>query len=425
MKKASQTSDSFVHNLARSWQDQPGAEEMFHYVFREWPIYSLNKRSEERACSAPSKFAQNWLEEKGYSCQLVYNWKDLKSSVRVDDDDDEGYGYPEPVKYESVDDDNVMMDDSLSDDEKAEILDFLHKNRVHEESSTSFIFELYKVTRADDESFKAVMAVSNRISPSNFAVDVAHNSEAFDEILPELFKKFENFPPTIRKAEEFYLVTTTPTGALRLQPFKLTKSVDNVMDNYEDEFTDIHKHVVEKLENSHKGIVLLYGEPGTGKTSYLRHLIRSCKSKVAFLPPDLAPQMSTPAFLTFLTSNPNLVLIIEDAENVLETREAGNNQAVANILNVSDGLLGDALRIQIIATFNTQIEKIDTALRRPGRLIAEYHFKALSLKKTKELMKRIHGDGVVAMKQMTLAEIYAHKEPKFKEEKVTNAFGFV
>ena len=34
--------------------------------------------------------------------------------------------------------------------------------------------------------------------------------------------------------------------------------------------------------------VLLYGKPGTGKTSYIRFLIASLKKNIIFLPPNMA-----------------------------------------------------------------------------------------------------------------------------------------
>ncbi len=53
------------------------------------------------------------------------------------------------------------------------------------------------------------------------------------------------------------------------------------------------------------------------------------------------------------------------------------NQAVSNILNLLDGLMDDSLHQPIIATFNCEISKIDTALLRNGRLNANHEFKKL------------------------------------------------
>ena len=65
----------------------------------------------------------------------------------------------------------------------------------------------------------------------------------------------------------------------------------------------------------------------------------------------------------------NSVLVIEDAERVISDRQGhGSSAGVSNILNLTDGILGDCLNIQIIATFNMARERIDSALLRKGRL---------------------------------------------------------
>ena len=62
------------------------------------------------------------------------------------------------------------------------------------------------------------------------------------------------------------------------------------------------------------------------------------------------------------------------------------NSNLAMILNITDGILGESLGIQIIATFNTDVQNIDPALKRKGRLKSAYEFKALSPEKANVLL---------------------------------------
>ena len=58
----------------------------------------------------------------------------------------------------------------------------------------------------------------------------------------------------------------------------------------------------------------------------------------------------------------------EDAEKVIGDRQnSGSSVGVSNLLNLSDGILGDILNIHVIATFNMDKERIDSALLRKGR----------------------------------------------------------
>ena len=102
--------------------------------------------------------------------------------------------------------------------------------------------------------------------------------------------------------------------------------------------------------------------------------------------------MTKPGFLPFLMQHPNSILIIEDAENIIRDRTNDSylpNQAVANLLNLSDGLLGDAMHQQIICTFNCDVQGLDPALMRDGRLVIEHKFDKLSPQNAKQICKQL------------------------------------
>jgi hypothetical protein len=124
--------------------------------------------------------------------------------------------------------------------------------------------------------------------------------------------------------------------------------------------------------------------------------------------------MTKPGFLPFLMQHPNSVLIVEDAENIIRDREQDKflpNQAVANLLNLSDGLLGDAMHQQIICTFNCDVKGVDPALLREGRLVIEHKFDKLSVENARRMCVElgIPGNGENIHESITLAEIYARK----------------
>jgi hypothetical protein len=77
-----------------------------------------------------------------------------------------------------------------------------------------------------------------------------------------------------------------------------------------------------------------------------------------------------PDFKDLLIDNPNTVVIVEDAENIIMDRRTSGSSAVSNLLNISDGLLADFLNVQLICTFNSSVIMVDSALMRKGRLIA-------------------------------------------------------
>jgi hypothetical protein len=199
--------------------------------------------------------------------------------------------------------------------------------------------------------------------------------------------------------------------------FELPKYDLDIQTNYGTDFIPIHEKIIDRLStNDGKGLVLLHGTPGTGKTHYLKYIASQISNKqILFIPPFLADFLTSPDMIPFLIRNKNSILFIEDAEKVITDRSDTSSVGVANILNLTDGILSDILNIQIVATFNMDKQKIDPALLRKGRLIAEHEFSALSVEMSNELLKKLGSDVVVDTK-MTLTEIYNIAEPEFKEE---------
>ena len=186
--------------------------------------------------------------------------------------------------------------------------------------------------------------------------------------------------------------------------------------NYGTQFLKVHEVIMKRLNTPNdKGIILFHGDPGTGKTSYIKYLTRLITDKeILFIPPSMAESLSEPSIIPFLMEHKNSVLIVEDAERVIADREGnGSSMGVSNILNLTDGILGDCLNIQVIATFNMKREKIDQALLRKGRLIAEHKFTKLTIDESNSLLKHIGKEGEVT-ESMTLADIYNIDEELFK-----------
>lgn len=197
---------------------------------------------------------------------------------------------------------------------------------------------------------------------------------------------------------------------------------------YNDDFKEPYKYLVEQLESGNKGVALLYGGAGTGKSNLIRHLTKEIPSKrFVFIPVTMINFLTDPMFLSTLIDNKGAILVLEDCENYIKDRKAGDaNSVVSSILNLTDGILSDVLGLQLICTFNNSIHDVDKALLRKGRLICEYEFKELTPDKAINLLKDIGVDtGNTPLNKIpkTLAEIYNYSSPS-SNINVTKKIGF-
>lgn len=205
-------------------------------------------------------------------------------------------------------------------------------------------------------------------------------------------------------------------GDLDLRSFEINKPNIDLKMNYDDEWFSKHEYLINQLNiKEKKGIVLLHGLPGTGKTMYIRHLISllSEKRNVIYLPNQLIDSLTDPSFIPLLSDYSGSIIVIEDADEAIRSRKNGG-ASVDKLLNLADGILSDFLGIQFICTFNCPITTIDDALLRKGRLIFRHEFDKLPLKKAQALSDHL-GFTYKLDRDMSLAEIY-NQEKKFGEE---------
>lgn len=238
-----------------------------------------------------------------------------------------------------------------------------------------------------------------------------------------IIEKFKTYKAPAKEHEYEINIITLNSGGLELKPLAIKPTALDIELFYNDDFKAVDRTIKERLEKQNdKGIILLHGLPGTGKTTYLRHLIGSLKKRVLFVSPAVAANLMNPEFIDLLIDNTNCVLVIEDAENIILDRKYNRDSGVSNLLNISDGLLSDCLNVQVICTFNSALHLIDSALLRKGRLIAKYEFGKLEVDKAKRLCTHL-GKNQVIEKPMTLAEI-SHPEENYYSAPRVQVIGF-
>ena len=235
--------------------------------------------------------------------------------------------------------------------------------------------------------------------------------EKIDEIVEKYLNKYDQDDEKAR----CYIVVKNPN--MYLESFDINLEGDLDFGLYNEGFDEIHHNIVDSIENDKNGLYILYGEAGTGKTTYIRHLIKECsteKRKFVYVPAKLFENFTDPSILPFLLDNRGCIYIIEDCESLVTVEDGIRSDGISDLLNMTDGLLSDALDIKVICTFNTDYDTIDEALLRPGRCRCKYGFELLEKSRANAAAKK-YGLGKVD-EDVSLAVLF-NPEKKFSEKK--------
>ena len=283
---------------------------------------------------------------------------------------------------------------------------------IKDDNIIAISFRSSKISEYEDDN--PFLEVKDKI-PDSCNVSIYYTD--YKEVEP-IIKILNKNIKIIPKGGKISLVISKQSGLSTID-YAVTPVEMDIEKHYGKAFIPVHKKILEQLnEDQGKGLVLLHGIPGTGKTTYIRYIATQLNKQIIFIPPYLTENISGPDFIPFLLQNKNSILIIEDAEKVILDRDSGssNRQGVSNILNLTDGLLSDCLNIQVIATFNTTRDMIDKALLRKGRLIGEWKFDKLSVTDSNNMLKHINKEYVTSV-PMSLTDIYNVDEVEYASSK--------
>jgi len=226
------------------------------------------------------------------------------------------------------------------------------------------------------------------------------------------FEDFNKFLYEEKLDSVIHTIFRDEHGGIVFEPFEVMVPEKYSIDKYyRKDFEPVHKQIVQSLQKNESGLYLFHGEPGTGKTTYIKYLASVINRDMIYVPVAFTDSLADPAFLPALLKKRYSVLVIEDAEKALLAREPGDSSSlVSTILNITDGIMGSVFSVSVIATYNSRRQDIDKALLRKGRLKGEYKFEKLDIQQAQSILDE-NNINYNATEPMSLAEIFNTQTP--------------
>lgn len=201
--------------------------------------------------------------------------------------------------------------------------------------------------------------------------------------------------------------------------------MDKVEPVYPELYPDIDiKYLAEDFAAAREKILLLYGIPGVGKTSFIRYMVTNFIHKKNIIYVKDATILNNSKFWLEITKTTYDYLILDDINASLSPRQNNENNFISELLSYTSGIL-EQNASKVIITTNMEINQIDKALVRPGRCFDFITLQPLSFAQGKEIWinkfglnedsyDTLYGD----MTEITQASLMSDKDRMLGESKV-------
>lgn len=261
------------------------------------------------------------------------------------------------------------------------------------ESDSSFIHEITFYFKSYQDDASLVDEITNTLSDCQV--------------------NFENEDETCCKLNTIYI---TPTG-LEIEPISTIDLDDNVELFFSEKTLKSVNKLCKSIKKSNKGLTILYGERGTGKTSIIGYITDKVDRIVIYIPNSfLETTLNNSEFINFLKKFQRPIIVIDDCEMIFNELFTKSNIYVNNLLQMVEGLLSDSIQVNFITIFNVEDEnEIDHALLECNSLIDVIEFEYLNKEESNILSKHLEHNNKYKNKTKLIDIIKKNNSKEYKK----------
>lgn len=197
---------------------------------------------------------------------------------------------------------------------------------------------------------------------------------------------------TLEDADQRINCITVGQNGLELDAIDVMKAdYDNIESYFNDDVIKKTNKLIKKIKKSPKGLTIIHGERGTGKTTLVNYVSSNLDKIVIFIPCSMIDHtINNPDFRNFIKRYKNSVIVLDDTELYFSEIYSKSNIFTNNLLQFVDGFQSDDLDINIITILNVEdIDQIDHTLLDCNNLIDIIEVEKLTKEKAQELVSHL------------------------------------
>jgi len=250
-----------------------------------------------------------------------------------------------------------------------------------------------------------------------FYYKTQNEKEVIDKIVQQLMNCIIDY---VDDSEHKINVLSLVDNNLEVSPLFFEKSKFSLESLYNHKTIKEVKRTVKELKNKDKGLTILYGDKGVGKTNLSKYISTKVDRLVIYLPLNtIESSINSSDFRTFLKKYNKCLLIVDDCEFLYNPMYGKHNYFSVNVLQLIDSVVSDELDLQILLIFNVDEEDdIDSNLIDSNNLISIFEVEELESEVATELSKEL-GFNKKFKKNTRLVEVF-HNNNKVEK----NNLGF-
>jgi hypothetical protein len=180
------------------------------------------------------------------------------------------------------------------------------------------------------------------------------DSDQVSEIIDDLEEYVVDFGEP--ETNKFNSIVLSSSSGLDLEPIDSNIDLDSIDLFYSSKTKKSISKLIKNIKKADKGLSILYGERGTGKSSMIFNLVNKLDRVVILIQNNMIEHtINNPDFRKFLKRYHKPIIVLDDCEMLFSDYFSKSNVIVNNLLQMVDGI--NSLDLNIITIFNTDDEE--------------------------------------------------------------------